>query len=353
MYNYCQQEEPQFTKEASKLATISDVARLSGLSVSTVSRVINNKPHVSEEKRRRVQETMDALGYSPLQAARQMRGSGSQNIAVVVPTITNNFFAELVDSIERACRDRGYRTLMIQTGGQEAAEEDALNLLKLQHADGVILCSIENRWDVITDYLQYGKIVVCDEYNDQDDISMIHCRQCRGFRMATQYLLRKGHRRVAYCTGAGALVLQPEGLQLDSDRYRGYVEALSQNGMLFDPSYMMSRVNTFRDGREAMRKLLALEQRPDAIISGSDEAAAGMEMEALENGIRIPEDIAIMGVDDQIIATCLPVPLTTIKQPIQEMGRLAALEMVRQLEEEDAEPIRKELDLELVIRRSA
>ena len=103
------------------MATISDVAKLSGLSVSTVSRVINNKPHVSEAKRQRVQEAMDALGYSPLQAARQMRGSGSGNVAVVVPTITNNFFAHLVDSIERTCSKYAYRTLIIQTteNGQE------------------------------------------------------------------------------------------------------------------------------------------------------------------------------------------------------------------------------------------
>ena len=100
-----------------KLATISDVAKLSGLSVSTVSRVINNKPHVSEAKRQRVQEAMDALGYSPLQAARQMRGSGSGNVAVVVPTITNNLFAHLVDSIERTCSKYAYRTLIIQTYG--------------------------------------------------------------------------------------------------------------------------------------------------------------------------------------------------------------------------------------------
>ena len=99
------------------MATISDVAKLSGLSVSTVSRVINNKPHVSEAKRQRVQEAMDALGYSPLQAARQMRGSGSGNVAVVVPTITNNFFAHLVDSIERTCSKYAYRTLIIQTYG--------------------------------------------------------------------------------------------------------------------------------------------------------------------------------------------------------------------------------------------
>lgn len=142
------------------LATISDVARLSGMSVSTVSRVINNKPHVSEEKRQKILEAMDALGYSPLQAPRQLRGSGSGNIAVVVPTITNNFFAQLVDSIEKTCRQYHYRTLIVQTYGEKESEESAMNLLKMQHADGVILCAIENDWDKLKSYGEYGKLVV-------------------------------------------------------------------------------------------------------------------------------------------------------------------------------------------------
>ena len=97
------------------MATISDVAKLSGISVSTVSRVINDNPHVSPEKRQKVLEAMEQLGYAPMQAARQMRGSGSQNIAVVIPNITNTFFAYLVNAIERTCREHDYKTLIIQT----------------------------------------------------------------------------------------------------------------------------------------------------------------------------------------------------------------------------------------------
>lgn len=337
------------------MATISDVAKLSGLSVSTVSRVINNKPHVSEAKRQRVQEAMDALGYSPLQAARQMRGSGSGNVAVVVPTITNNFFAHLVDSIERTCSKYAYRTLIIQTYGERAGEEEALNLLRMQHADGAILCAIENQWELIRKFTQYGRLVACNEYNEDHEISMICGRQYEGFQKATEYLLGKGHQRIAYCTGAKALVLQPKGLNIDSDRYRGFIETLSKAGKSADPDQMFMRIHTMEDGKRVMKKILnlSLQERPDAVIAGSDEVAAGMVIEGLANGIRIPEDIAILGVDDQPLASCIQIPLTTIRQPIAQEGEYAAKEMIRQLRDGAEDTIRKELDLELVIRQSA
>lgn len=336
-----------------KLATISDVARLSGLSVSTVSRVINNKPHVSEDKKRRVQEAMDALGYSPLQAARQMRGSGSGNIAVAVPTIMNNFFACLVDSIERTCRTYNYRTLITQTYGAKDREEEAMELVRMHHADGIILCAIENDWKKLKNYGQYGKVVACNEYNDDRDVSMIYGKQYEGFYEASEYLIQKGHRKIAYCTGSHALSIQPQGINIDSDRYRGYVEAMSNNQLVANPNWLFSGIGTLEDGRKVMHQILELKDRPDAVIAGSDEVAAGMMMETLACGVHVPKDIAIMGVDDQPIASLIQVPLTTIRQPIREEGEYAAKEMVRQLTAEAEETVRKELELELVIRQSA
>ena len=350
---YCVITTEKHQQGDDKLATISDVAKLSGLSVSTVSRVINNKPHVSEIKRRKVQEAMDALGYSPLQAARQMRGSGSGNIAVVIPSITNNFFAHLVDSIERTCNKYAYRTLIIQTYGERAGEEEALNLLRMQHADGAILCSIENQWNLIKGYTQYGKLVVCNEYNDDKEISMICAKQYEGFYQATDYLLKKGHQKIAYCTGAKALILQDKGLNIDSDRYSGYIDALNSQNMTADPNRLYTRVHTLEDGRKLMHKILEQGERPDAIIAGSDEVAAGMVIEGLANGIRIPEDIAIMGVDDQPLASRIQIPLTTIRQPVRQEGEYAAKEMIRKLKDGQDDPVRKELNLELVIRQSA
>lgn len=335
------------------MATISDVAKLSGMSVSTVSRVINNKPHVSEAKKQKVLEAMEALGYSPLQAARQMRGSGSGNIAVVVPTITNNFFAYLVDSIEKTCRKYNYRTLITQTFGEKANEEAAMNLVRMQHADGAILCAIENDWDMLKAYKKYGKLVACNEYNNDQSVSMIRGRQYEGFYDASKYLLEKGYRNIAYCTGSRAITLQTKGVNINSDRYQGYAEALRENGISANPGWTFTEVRQMDDGRRVMHQLMELSERPDAIIAGSDEVAAGMVLEATANGICVPEDIAIIGVDDQPIASYLKIPLTTIRQPVQEEGKYAAEEMIRQLTGDSDKVTQKELDLKLIIRETA
>ncbi len=335
------------------MATITDVAKLSGISVATVSRVINNKPHVSEAKRERVLAAMEELGYAPLQAARQMRGSGSGNIAVAVPTLTNNFFAQLVDAIEKTCRKHGYRTLITQTKGEKQAEAEALDLLKMQHADGIILCSIENDWDLITSYTKYGAVAVCDEYNADDAVTQVFGRQYDGFFGATQFLLGSGYKKIAYCTGFRGLELLPKDSDLDSDRYRGYLDALASRGVEPNPEWYFEGVNTLEDGRNVMRRLLMMPERPNAVLAGSDEVAAGIELEALHCRLNVPSDLAIIGVDDQPMAQVLPVPLTTIRQPIEEEGTLVAQDLLRQLSEDvPSDPVRHALNLELIVRSS-
>lgn len=296
---------------------------------------------------------MDALGYSPLQAARQMRGSGSGNIAVAVPTITNSFFAYLVDSIERTCRKYNYRTLITQTYGRRDREEEAMELVRMHHADGIILCAIENDWEKLKSYEQYGKLVACNEYNEDQSVSMICSRQYEGFYKAAEYLINTGRKKIAYCTGSHAVTLQTKGYNIDSDRYGGFMEAMGQHQITPNAGWLFTKVGTLEDGRKVMHEILQMSDRPDAVIAGSDEVAAGMVMEALDKGIRIPEDIAIMGVDDQPIASILQVPLTTIRQPVQTEGEYAAKEMIRKLTDDAEDAKRIELDLELVVRQSA
>lgn len=335
------------------MATISDVAKISGISVSTVSRVINDSPHVSPEKRQKVLDAMEQLGYTPMQAARQMRGSGSRNIAVVIPNITNMFFAYLVNSIEQTCREQGYKTLIVQTYGEKSLEEEALNLLKLHHVDGVILCALENEHSFIQSYAKYGGLVICNEYNDDERISSIQGRQYEGFYQATEYLINKGYKKIGYCSGTKTVIIQPVGVNINTDRYRGYAEALSAHNMAANPGFVYTRVRTFEDGQHFIREYAKQENRPDAIIAGSDTVAAGMVFEAGKLGIQIPQELAIMGVDDQPIATQIEIPLTTIRQPVEEEGRLAANEMIRQLSGESKKSIREKLDLTLAIRQSA
>ncbi len=182
---------------------------------------------------------------------------------------------------------------------------------------------------------------------------MVCGRQYEGFYKASKYLLEKGYRKIAYCTGTRAVTLQDKGINIDSDRYRGYMDALAQSGIAANTAWLFSGVREMEDGRKIMRKILELSEKPDAVIAGSDEVAAGMVMEALKNGVKIPQDIAIMGVDDQPLASYLQIPLTTIWQPVQDEGRCAAKEMVRQLKGESEGIRRKELDLKLIVRQSA
>lgn len=335
------------------MATISDVARLSGISVSTVSRVINDSPHVSPDKRARVLAAMEQLGYTPLQAARQMRGSGSGNIAVFVPNITNPFFAYLVNAIERKCREHNYKTLIIQTYGEQAAEIESLDLLRFHHVDGAILCALENDASTIRKYTKYGSIVICNEYNGDKTIPTIQGRQYEGYLEATNYLIDKGYKNIAYCTGSRMVALQELGVNVNSDRYRGYAEAMSNHGLAANPAFIYTNVRTFEDGQYLVREFAEMTNRPDAIISGSDQVAAGMVFAAEQQGIRIPDDLAIMGMDDQPIATQIAIPLTTIRQPIEAEGRMAAEELVRRLSGDDGRITRHKLDLTLVVRQSA
>lgn len=335
------------------MATISDVARLSGISVSTVSRVINDSPHVSPDKRARVLAAMEQLGYTPLQAARQMRGSGSGNIAVFVPNITNPFFAYLVNSIEQTLREHEYKTMIIQTGGDKANEREAFNLLKFHHVDGAILCAIENDAGTIRKCARYGCIVICNEYNGDKSIPSVQGRQYEGFLQATEYLINKGHKNIAYCTGNHMVALQELGASIDSDRYRGYAEAMSDHGLAMNPAFIYTKVRTFEDGQTFIREFTGLKNRPDAVITGSDQVAAGMVFEARKQGVRIPEDLAIVGVDDQPIATQIETPLTTIRQPVKEEGRLAAEELLHRLSGDDGPARRHRVDLTLVVRQSA
>ncbi|MCD2256899.1 LacI family DNA-binding transcriptional regulator [Lactobacillus sp. CC-MHH1034] len=335
------------------MVTISDVAKLAGVSVSTVSRVINDNPHVTPQKRQAILNAMNELGYAPLQAARQLRGSGTETIAVVVPEIVNPFFSYLVDTIERVIDEKGFKTLIIQTFGQKRNELNALNLLKVNQVDGVILCAIENDFETIKAYLTYGKIAVCNEYVNDETVSMIYGNQFEGIRQGTQYLLSKGKRRIAYCTGRRGIMMQPRGVNFDSDRYLGFIKALQVQQLSFDPELLFTNAHTIDDGKRILQQIRTLSAPPDAVVAGSDEVATGIVSEAVKSGLQIPDQLAVLGVDDQPLARYLQYPLTTIRQPIKAMGHKVAEVLLNEIKHPETKTSREMLDLKIVPRKSA
>ncbi|KRM71357.1 LacI family DNA-binding transcriptional regulator [Lacticaseibacillus brantae] len=334
------------------MATISDVAKLAGVSVSTVSRIINNKPHVSPRKAALVADAMTKLGYSPLQAARQMRGSGSQTIAVTVPYITNPFFSELVAAIERTADERSYKTVIVQTFGQKSHELNALEFLKTNQVDAVIMCAIENDWDLIKQYSQYGLIGVCNEYVADPDVLMVHADQESGMYAGTKYLLNRGYRKLAFCTGQQDIRFNDNIEDLNSDRYRGYLRALREFDLEPSVEWQFTDVSTIADGQRVLQRIASMKDRPDAVIAGSDQVAAGIIAEAQTLQLKVPQELAVLGFDDQPLSQVVAQPLTTIHQPIHEIGDAIANMVADELEGDTIDTRQVIMPLSVVVRQS-
>ncbi|RBW68812.1 LacI family DNA-binding transcriptional regulator [Bacillus taeanensis] len=331
------------------MATISDVVKLTGLSKTTVSRVINNHPYVSKEKREIVLKAMKELGYVPNPAARRLRGQLTTTIGVIVPRIVNPFFSYLVNAIEQAAFKQGYQVLISQSNEDKNKEVAFLNLLKTKQVDGIIMTAIENDWETISSYKNFGPILFCNEYLNEADVPMIRLDQSKGAYIGVKHLIERGYQKIAYCTGG---LFAEDGK--DKDRNHGYQRALKEAGLSVNPKWVFVNQHTIEDGKKVMKQILSMDEadRPTAVFTGSDEIASGMMMEAKEHGITIPNDLAIIGFDDQPLAEILDPKLTTIRQPVNEMGEKAVEVIINMLNNSKAEVEDYELPIELVVRQS-
>ncbi len=330
-----------------RMSTISDVAKLSGLSKTTVSRVINNHPYVSKENKEQVLKAMKELGYTPNPAARRLRGQLTTTLGVIVPRIVNPFFSYLVNSIEQTAYNKGYQVLICQSNEDKEKELTFLNLLKTKQVDGIIMTAIENDWSVIEPFTNYGPIVLCNEYVNYADVPMIRLNQSKGAYIGVKHLIERGHQKIAYCTGG---LFDEQGK--DKDRNHGYQKALQEAGIVINPKWVFVNQHSIEDGKQVMKQILEMEDRPTAVFTGSDEIAGGIMIEAKEHGLIVPDDIAIIGFDDQPLAEMLDPKLTTIRQPVDQMGEKSVEVIIKRLNNPEMKMEIYEMPIELVVRKS-
>ncbi len=330
-----------------KVSTISDVAKLSGLSKTTVSRVINNHPYVSKEKKEQVLKAMEELGYTPNPSARRLRGQLTTTLGVIVPRIINPFFSYLVNSIEQTAYNKGYQVLICQSNEDKEKELSFLNLLKTKQVDGIIMTAIENDWNSIQPFTDYGPIVLCNEYVNHADVPMIRLDQYKGTYIGVKHLIERGHQKIAYCTGG---LFDEQGK--DKDRNHGYQKALKEAGISINPKWIFVNQHTIEDGKQVMKQILQMDDRPTAVFTGSDEIAGGMMIEAKGHGVRVPDDMAIIGFDDQPLAEMLDPKLTTIRQPVDQMGEKSVEVIIEMLTNPEMKIETYEMSIELVVRES-
>ncbi|QIW53412.1 substrate-binding domain-containing protein [Lactococcus raffinolactis] len=329
------------------MTKISDVAEKTGYSITTISRAINDHPYVSDKTKKKIFDAMKELDYYPNNIAQQLRGKGTKLIGVIISFVINPFFTYLVDAIEKAAYQVGYQIVILQTLEEPEREKKFIEMLKKRQLDGLIMTSLDDDSPEVLKLIEAGKIVVCNRYLGEQNIPLIHVDEKKATYEATYYLLSKGHRKIGYVTGNRGSMLPVD------PRFEGYVQALKEFDIEPNSNYIFPRRLTISDGKSTLTDVLALgEERPDALLVISDEVASGILSQCHLLNIKVPETLAIIGFDDQPIAEALYPGLTTVRQPIKEMGEYVAALIIANIEHRE-HPERPELNTKLIIRGTA
>lgn len=329
------------------MTKISDVAEKTGYSITTISRAINDHPYVSDKTKKKIFDAMKELDYYPNNVAQQLRGKGTKLIGVIISFVINPFFTYLVDAIEKAAYQVGYQIVILQTLEEPEREKKFIEMLKKRQLDGLIMTSLDDDSPEVLKLIEAGKIVVCNRYLGEQNIPLIHVDEKKATYEATYYLLSKGHRKIGYVTGNRGSMLPVD------PRFEGYVQALKEFDIEPNSNYIFPRRLTISDGKRTLTDVLALgEERPDALLVISDEVASGILSQCHLLNIKVPETLAIIGFDDQPIAEALYPGLTTVRQPIKEMGEYVAALIIANIEHRE-HPERPELNTKLIIRGTA
>jgi LacI family transcriptional regulator len=324
-------------------STIVDIARAAGVSVSTVSRVINGKPDVSPRTKRVVLDTMLAQGFMVNPVARSLVGARMRVIGALARTLNSAFATGVLQGAMEVGEESGYGLLLLP------AELDPANpSAGLLHAvaDGVLVVSPGLATN--PDPGAFGKpVVYVEQHRDAGNHGVtVTTTNREGTASLARYLIGLGHRRIAYVTG-------PEYLESSRERLHGYLAALDDHGIPRDDRYVVRGGFDVSSGVEAARSLMALRPAPTAIMASNDRSAFGVLQALAELGLRVPHDVSVVGFDDVPLAAASQPPLTTVHQPVYEMGRTAMETLVAWIERGEVAAGKRELPTRLVVRESS
>jgi transcriptional regulator, LacI family len=326
------------------VATIRDVANSAGVSTSTVSHVINRTRHVSAETRERVLNAIQALHYQPNRLARSLRNRQTTTFGVLLPNSANSFFAEVLLGIESACFDSGYSVILGNANDNAQREMFYLDVLLSKQVDGILLISTGAYREALDALMRRDTpVVLVDRSPGTLEIDTVFTDNRGGGLMATDYLLRLGHRRIGCITG-------PSPLAPSAERLTGYRLALQAAGISVDEALIVPGEFQHEGGYQACQRLLALAEPPTAIFACNDMMAVGALCALHEAGLRVPEEVSVVGFDDIPLASYTVPRLTTVAQPAQEIGRVAVEKLIERLQNRDAPANHVRLPVHLVER---
>jgi DNA-binding LacI/PurR family transcriptional regulator len=300
------------------MTNIKDIAKMAGVSVTTVSRVINNQPYVSAEKKEAVRRAIEECNYQRNINAVHINKGKTFLIGVVVPFTNHAYFGFLVEGIANEAVKNNYKLVLFQTNYEEDREFEALNMLKHKQIDALIICSRICGWAVIDEYVSYGPIILCEDARGKK-VSSTFIDHYKSFSEALEYLHIKGHYKIGYCIGrkSGTNSKQRESA------YRDFLIKLNEP---FQPNYVFHDCFNFEDGERVVQRLTNMSNPPSALLVSSDQVAAGIVTCCKEENILIPNELALMGFDNQPIAKIMNI--TTLEIPLIEVGRKLFLQAI-------------------------
>ncbi|NOX63975.1 MAG: LacI family transcriptional regulator [Chloroflexi bacterium] len=327
--------------------TISDVAKLAGVSSQTVSRVINNKPEVSPKTRQRVLEVIEQTGYRPSAVARGLATSRTSTIGMVVPDISNPFFSDIARGIEATAYDQGYNVFLCNSNEDPERELEVLFSLEEKQVDGVILCGLRQKTPALQDVLKrFPAIVLVNRLMDDASYPTVMVDNHKGAQKAVGHILNMGRKRVGILVG-------PAFSYSANQRKSGYLDAMEGAGISVEDGWIQYCTPTVEGGEEATKLLLKRHPQLDALFCFNDLVAVGAIQACGALNRRIPNDIAIVGFDDVYLAALVTPALTTCRVPRVEMGRQAMNLLLRQMKGQRIETPVITVKTRLIIRNSA
>ena len=308
------------------MATIKDVARMAGVSISTVSKYINGG-NVREENLDAIRQAIEALDYRVNPFARSLKTQRSKSIGVLLPDITAPFFGNVLTALDKVLREHGYHSLISCYSSNHGLERDNLSFLLSAGIDGLIYAAEDLSLDEFYELTATRKIPVVqlDRTLQGLDADAVLVNNAEASYAAVNHLIDKGHRRVAIISG-------PKSVFSAKERQIGYLRALSDRGILYDDQLMISQQNDFATGYLGFESLMQLPDKPTAVFTTNHNITMGFLTAAREQGLRIPEDVDIFGFDCVDICSMLRPPIPVIHQPEAEIGALAANYLIQRLE---------------------
>lgn len=324
-----------------------DVAERAGVSVTSVSHVINQTRLVSDDLRERVLTAMDELGYQPNALARSLRRKETYTIGVIMTNSADPFFAEVTRGVEDACFEQGYNIILCNSDSDLDKELFYTNELIKKRVDGILFLAAGGKSTQHIRTMQERKtpLVVVDRYIPDLAVDTVLIDNARGGWLATHHLIELGHRRIGCITG-------PSDLTLSAERVTGYRRALQEAGILVDESLIVKGNFQYETGYQAAQQFLARPTPPTAIFACNDLMAIGVINATIKQGWQVPDRLSVIGFDDIRMAAYTNPLLTTVAQPKYEMGSIATTMLLERIHNQEMAPRQKLLDTHLVVRES-